>query len=392
MRVKPDSWALAAAGSAIAAPRREASRAGITSVRHYVAGGRDNGGGIGRLVGYIADTAEGTFVTHLVTDTRGRRWFAPTSLMRLLWAILLMTKDRIATPRRIHHIHIAGRGSTMRKLILTAAARFLGCIHVLHLHDYDYASDFCARSPHQQKLVRTMFQGADRVIVLGRRDRDTLATLLGVDGRRIVVAHNCVPDPGPRPVRVGETPLIVFLGRLSERKGVPELLSALASPLMTGLQWRAVLAGDGPVDEYRRQAAALGLSQRVEMPGWLDLDHARALCGRADSLVLPSHAEGMAMAVIEGLAHGLSVVTTRVGAHEEAITGGETGLFVPVGDAHALAKALARRVADPEMRSALSGRARSHYLFHFSMAAYQRRLEKLYQAISTGNPARVHAQ
>ena len=377
-------------GSVITVERTAAAGKAVASVRHYVAGGRENGGGIGRLVGYIADTAGEAGTNHRVTDTRGPRWFAPASLARLLGAILLMAKDRLLVPDRIHHIHIAGRGSTSRKLILTAAARFLGCPHVLHLHDYDYASDFLSRPPHQQGLVRRMFQGADRVVALGRRDCSTLTTLLGVDGSRITISHNCVPDPGPRAVRAAKTPLIVFLGRLSERKGVPELLTALGSPLMAGLRWRAVLAGDGPVADYRQQALAMGLSDRVEMPGWLDLDQAHALCERADILVLPSHAEGMAMAVIEGLAYGLAVVTTRVGAHEEAIADGETGLFVPVGDEEALARALAGLVGDPQMRNQLSARGRAHYLSKFSMVAYQRRLEKIYQTIPAGDRRRTH--
>jgi len=352
------------------------------TVRHYVPGGCESGGGIGRLVGYISNTAKEAGGKHLVTDTRGPRWSMATSPMRMLGAVLVMAKDRIVAPARIHHIHIAGRGSTSRKLILTEAARLLGCFHVLHLHDYDYASDFAARSPRQQSLIRRMFQHADYVVALGQRDRMTLATLLDVDERRIVVARNCVPDPGARNVRAGETPLIVFLGRLSERKGVKELLLALSHPLMKELRWRAVLAGDGPVEDYRRQAAAMELANLVEMPGWLDAGEARALCERADILVLPSHAEGMAMAVIEGLAHGLAVVTTRVGAHEEVISDGETGIFVPVGDTDALAAALAKLVADPEIRDHLSANGRAHYLNHFSMKAYMQSLEKLYEAVS----------
>lgn len=305
-----------------------------------------------------------------------------TSPMRLLGAVLMMAKDRIVAPARIHHIHIAGRGSTTRKLILTEAARFLGCVHVLHLHDYDYASDFAARSPRQQLLIRRMFQYADCVVALGQRDRRTLMALLGVDEHRIVVARNCVPDPGAHDIRVGGAPLIVFLGRLSERKGVRELLLALSHPIMKELRWRAVLAGDGPVEDYRRQAAAMALSGLVEMPGWLDANDAHALCASADILVLPSHAEGMAMAVIEGLAHGLAVVTTRVGAHEEVICDGETGIFVPVGDENALAAALAKLITDPETRIHLSAKGRAHYLNQFSMKAYMQSLEKLYEAVS----------
>jgi glycosyltransferase involved in cell wall biosynthesis len=217
----------------------------------------------------------------------------------------------------------------------------------------------------------------------------TLAKMLGVDKSRIEIVHNCVPDPGPHDERSGDKPLIVFLGRLSERKGVKELLLALGHPAMRELQWRAVLAGDGPVDEYRRQADALSLSGVVEMPGWLDAKGTQALCARADILVLPSYAEGLAMAVIEGLAHGLAVVTTRVGAHDEVISDGETGMFVPVGDHDALAAALAKLVSDPDIRKHLAARGRAHYLKHFSMKAYMRSLEKLYDAVSAQPRATV---
>lgn len=359
----------------------------LSSVRHYLPGGCESGGGIGRLVGYISNAAKDTDREHLITDTRGQKWSPATSPARLLAAVVIMAKDRVADPGRIHHIHIAGRGSTSRKLILTGVARLLGCRHILHLHDYDYARDFSGRTSTQKTRIRRMFQGADHVVVLGQRDHLTLTGDLGVDPQRITVIRNCVPDPADHIVRVredrrSEPPLIIFLGRLSERKGVPELLLALSHPVMKELHWKAVVAGDGPVEDYRRQAAALALSDLVVMPGWLGADEARALCSQADILVLPSYAEGMAMAVIEGIAHGLAVVTTRVGAHEEVISDGDTGVFVPVGDKDALAATLAKLVCDREQRNRLSTQARLHYLNHFSMKTYMRSLEKLYDAVS----------
>ena len=350
-----------------------------TSVRHYAAGGREHGGGIGRLIGYILESADQAGTHHIVTDTRGQFWSAPTSLVRLFAAVLLMVRDRIVVPHCIHHFHIAGRGSTIRKLILTAVARGLGCVYVLHLHDYDYATDFARRSPRLQSFVRRMFSRADRVIALGQRDRDTLVGLLGVDPDRIAVIHNCVPDPGPRRYPRQTQPTILFLGRLCERKGVPELLAALGSKALAGLEWKAILAGDGLVEDYRRQAAAMGLSEKVTMPGWLGEAETKELCARADILVLPSHAEGMAMAVLEGLAHGLAVVTTRVGAHAEAISE-DAVIFVPVGDAVALADALARLINESGTRELLSTEGRLLYLSRFSMPVYMRLINELYDA------------
>jgi glycosyltransferase involved in cell wall biosynthesis len=351
------------------------------AARHYLAGGRENGGGIGRLVGYLVDAAAAEGARHAVTDTRGPR-LSPRSAGRLVASLTAMTRDRLVAPERIHHIHVAGRGSTWRKLVLCAAARTFGCAHVLHLHDYDYASDFIRRPRWQQALVRRMFQRADRVVVLGRRDRETATGLLGVDVARLSVLGNCVPDPGPRTTPDRAVPKIVFLGQLGTRKGVPELLAALASPEMSARTWQATVAGDGPVDDFRRAADALGLSGRVVMPGWVSEPEARRLCADADILVLPSRQEGMAMAVLEGLAHGLAVVTTPVGAHDEAITDGETGVFVPVGDAAALAAALARLVDDPAERQRLSAAARARYLADFSMEGYLRGLRSIYAGLS----------
>jgi glycosyltransferase involved in cell wall biosynthesis len=110
----------------------------------------------------------------------------------------------------------------------------------------------------------------------------------------------------------------------------------------------------------------------------------RALCAGADILVLPSHHEGMAMAVLEGLAHGLAVVTTPVGAHDEAIDDGASGLFVPVGDSAALAVALAGLVADPARRAALAAGARARFVERFSMASYLPALRHIYAGLAVG--------
>ncbi|WP_210529333.1 glycosyltransferase family 4 protein [Rubellimicrobium arenae] len=358
-------------------------RRGPVPVVHYCPGGREHGGGIGRMVGGIQDAAGREGWLHAVVDTRGPRWSWVGSPARLMMAAANLVWARVATPECVHHIHVAGRGSTARKLVLAAVARGVGCRHVLHLHDYDYAADVLRRPAWLQRRIAAMFQAADRVIVLGRRDRDVLMRQLGVPEDRVATLPNSVPDPGARGPRPPDGPTtILFLGRLSDRKGVPELLEALAHPEMLSRSWRAVLAGDGPVATYRARAAELGLGDRVVMPGWLGEAEVDALGKEADILVLPSHAEGLAMAVLEGLAQGLAVVTTRVGAHEEVLQHEVTGLFVPVGDPDALAQALARLLDDPALRARLSSAGRTLYQERFGIDGYMGRLERLYRSLT----------
>ncbi|WP_108663649.1 glycosyltransferase family 4 protein [Acuticoccus kandeliae] len=352
------------------------------TVRHYVAGGREHGGGIGRLVCYIVDHPRNRG-RHTVVDTRGPRHSAIHSPQVLALALMTMARDRIARPDMVHHLHIAGRGSTARKLILGAFARWTGARHVIHLHDYDYAQDVARRPAWQRRRIADLFRGADHVIVLGERDRATVTDGLGVDPARVSVVRNCVPDPGEAPARPqGREASILFLGQLGPRKGVPELIAALADAPMRPLAWRAVLAGDGPVEEYRADVAANGLSERVVLTGWLGEADTGALRAAADILVLPSRGEGFAMAVLEGLASTLAVVTTRVGAHDEILEDGKTCLFVPVGDARALSCALAYLVSNEAARARIARAGRALYCAELGIEGYVARLGRLHAGLA----------
>ena len=295
----------------------------------------------------------------------------------------------IAGQPSLLHVNITGRGSTTRKLVLTAIARAVALPYVLHIHDYDYAVDVRARGGLMRRLVRGMFAAAAQIIVLGTEADRTLRAALALPDAPILVLPNAVPDPHPAPraaatVAAADPAHLVFLGYLSARKGVPELLEALASPALAALPWRATLAGGGPVDEFRARAAALGLADRVAFPGWIDQPAASALCAAADILVLPSHAEGLAMSVLEGLAHGLAVVATPVGAHAEVIEPEQSGLLVPPGDVAALAAALARVVGDPALRERLRAGARQRFLDRFDVRSYAARLARLHVGLLGG--------
>ena len=163
----------------------------------------------------------------------------------------------IASRPSLLHVNITGRGSTKRKLALTTIARAVALPYVLHIHDYDYGADVRARGGSTQCLVRRMFAGAAQIIVLG------------ADARRSVYGPRspCQKPPSwfcrmqypihiprrgrPREMAATDPVHLVFLGYLSARKGLPELLEALASPAMATLPWRATLAGGGPIDEFQ---------------------------------------------------------------------------------------------------------------------------------------------
>jgi glycosyltransferase involved in cell wall biosynthesis len=370
-------------------------RAPTINVLVLCPGGLGYGGGIGRQMGYFLAALPQAAETPMyrVIDTRGpwflgsARWRIPLSAVYLVAAAFRIAWARIAGRPSLLHVNITGRGSTTRKLALTAVARAVALPYVLHIHDYDYAADIDARGGLMQRLVRGMFAAAAQIITLGAEAERTLGAALALPDAPILVLPNAVPDPHPAPratAAAAEPAHLVFLGYLSARKGVPELLEALASPVLAALPWRATLAGGGPVDEFRARAAAFGLADRVAFPGWIDQPAASALCAAADILVLPSHAEGLAMSVLEGLAHGLAVVATPVGAHTEVIEPEQSGLLAPPGDVAALSAALGRVIGDQALRERLRSGARKRFLDRYDVRSYAVRLTQLHVGLLGG--------
>jgi glycosyltransferase involved in cell wall biosynthesis len=342
--------------------------------------------------------AADTPVYHVI-DTRGpwflggARWRIPLSAVYLSVASVRIVAAGILGCANLLHVNITGRGSTMRKMALTAIARAVSLPYVLHIHDYDYAADVLSRGALMRRLVRGMFSAAAQIIVLGTEAERSLRAALGLGDMSVLVLPNATPDPRPSPraaarAAASDPVRLVFLGHLSARKGVPELLEALASPAMAALPWRATLAGGGPVDEFRARASALGLAERVDFPGWIDQEAASALCAAADILVLPSHAEGLAMSVLEGMAHGLAVVTTPVGAHAEVIEPEKSGLLAPPGDVAALSTALKRLIDDSALRERLRAGARQRFLERFDVRSYAARLARLHVELAVGRTVR----
>jgi glycosyltransferase involved in cell wall biosynthesis len=228
-----------------------------------------------------------------------------------------------------------------------------------------------------------MFSRASRVIVLGQPAGDMVATLRGVPRSRIVTIANAVAGPSSIPPdRGADAPLILFLGQLEARKGVHDLLAALAQNSVAQLAWTAVLAGGGPAQPgYEAEAVASGLSDRIGFPGWVPKDTAQALLAAAGILVLPSYAEEMAMAILEAMAFGLCIIATPVGAHPEVLEHGVSGLFVAPGDVPRLAAALSDCIRDPALRRRLGEGARAAYSQRFNIDDYPDRLAEVYASI-----------
>jgi len=142
--------------------------------------------------------------------------------------------------------------------------------------------------------------------------------------------------------------------------------------------WRATIAGDGDVEETRQEVGRLGLSDHVALPGWVGPNDVAELLSRSDVLVLPSFDENLPMSVIEGMAAGLAIIATPVGAVEDIIVHGDTGLLVPVGDSKAIAASIQLLLEQPQLRKTLGENARRRHSERLEIGMYFDRLVDLW--------------
>lgn len=151
-------------------------------------------------------------------------------------------------------------------------------------------------------------------------------------------------------------PLVLAVARLVEKKGLVTLIEACRRLRERGIEVSCVIAGDGP--ERRRllgAAAAAGLDGAVEITGFVSQERIRELYRRATVFALPCQVassgdrDGIPVALMEAMAAGLPVVTTPISGIPELVHDEVSGILVPPGDPEALAGAIARVVADPEL-------------------------------------------
>ncbi len=208
-------------------------------------------------------------------------------------------------------------------------------------------------------VMRRLYPAADAVLAASDAVAGDLRAVLGLKRPISIVGNPIVPDgfdPAglPKPAGAGmrgDIPVFVAVGRMAPIKDFPTLLRAFRYVLDRRLA-RLMILGDGPERVgLTALAAELGLGDRVSMPGivpnpWPYIAHAA-------TLAVSSVSEGFGNMVVEAMACGTPVVSTRCGAPADLLRGGELGTLVDVGDAQALGQAMLASLDKPANRATL---------------------------------------
>jgi glycosyltransferase involved in cell wall biosynthesis len=238
--------------------------------------------------------------------------------------------------------------------------------------------------------TRWLYQSATaHIVTTGEALKRQLAAENGFDARRMTSVRTGIDLQRFRPLDRGacrrqlgldERPKLGILATLRDWKGHDYLLDAWALLRERFADWQLLFIGDGPRRAHLEARVAAAVADSVTFAG--NQDDVPAWLSSLDLFTLPSYGdEGVPQSIMQAMACGLAVVTTPVGAIEEAVQRERTALVVPPRDAGALADALATLMRDEARRRAMGEAGRRYAEANFGIEAMLERMERVFATV-----------
>ncbi|HYG75322.1 MAG TPA: glycosyltransferase family 4 protein [Planctomycetota bacterium] len=268
-----------------------------------------------------------------------------------------------------------------RDALFILEARARGCRVVVQLHGGYFRTLYDQAPAAFQSLARAALNSAAAVIVLGEGFRPIFSGI--VPESRIHVVENGVPDSGAWALRQNnrsEIPRVLYMSTLTRTKGILDLIEAVAlvrekQPLqlrIAGAWADAEIERDG-----RLLIENLKMQEFIEFAGTVDGASKTAFLSAGEVFCLPTRYayEGQPLVLLEAMAAGLPVVSTRHGVIGSTVVDGQTGLLLPKEfQPRELAASIEALLQDESRRTSMGEAARQRYLQNYTLESCHGRL------------------
>ncbi len=301
-------------------------------------------GGVSSVVNTYAENFE-TFnytVTAAILDENKikKLWVAIAGLLEFTWKIL--------TDKRVKIIHVQGShgASYDRKRIFVKLAKMFGKKIVWHMHASSFVPFYEGRQD-KEDIVKTL-NLSDVMIVLSKSYYDFYKNI-GVDENKLLILNNIVPKPviTNAPAISDKRMHYLFLGEISQRKGVFDIMEALKQYPELRDKVYIRIGGNGESDRLRKIIKEACLEECVNFEGWVGPEKKTELLNWADVYILPSFNEGLPISILEALSYNCPIISTHVGGIPDVVKPNENGIIVKPGDIKQIADAIAYYVKHP---------------------------------------------
>lgn len=292
--------------------------------------------------------------------------------------------------RRISHLH--GTFGTRTTTLAHMAARLAGIDYSFTTHAYDVfnPNPSLVWKTNSARFMRTISEFNRRFILENYAGIDASKVkvcYLGVDVDRFAPSGGVTQSPVAPSEKEPRGFRIISVGSLIHQKGHSYLIKACGELRERGIDFTCEIIGEGPAREWLEgEIEALGLSPRVRLVGLLSGDEVREKLAAADAFALAcvdmrgrgEHVDGIPVALMEAMAMGLPVVSTRISGIPELIEDSLCGILVSPEDHCMLADALARVWGDHRLAQQLGAEARDRAAARFNLTKNTTELARLF--------------
>lgn len=297
--------------------------------------------------------------------------------MKLAYLVFGTVKGALLMPFfHIVHFHTGLGNSMWVQMPLYLWAIMWRKKRVVHLHVGNQIVDWGINAP-----LRFACRHAHTVLTLGKAWIPYIP-----HGKNTKVKH--LYNPAPNVVRSTiADKYFLFAAYITANKGYKHLLEAFAQVSKLHPDWKLVMCGTGEETNVRHQIEHLGIKDKVVMPGWVGGKEKEKLFRHAYAYCMTSEMEGLPMSVLEAIAYGVPVISTKVGCLPEILEADRSALFYDFGDTQQLATYMTTLIDQPEKREQFTKNATMVYEKNLSVTAFCERLDALYKELTTCSPS-----
>lgn len=312
-------------------------------------------------------------IIHIPTYIVGNKCFM------FIKAICKLMLYKIKYNVELVHIHTASNGSFYRKSILIRLCKITNIKVVLHAHGAGFKEFYEKSNDTLKKYIRNSLNKVDKIIVLSNSWKEFYSQLMEED--KIEVVYNSMDVPEEIIKTENKITTGLFLGRLGNRKGTYDLITAVEELAKQNVNLKITLAGDGEIEKVKNIIKEKQLEKYFDVVGWIGKEEKQELFKKSDFLVLPSYNEGLPMSVLEAMSRKLLVITTYVGGIPEVVKNNENGLLINPGDIDGLVNCLKTAINERQRCIDMSEAAYNTIKNNFNEIDMINKIEEVYRKV-----------
>lgn len=284
---------------------------------------------------------------------------------------------------QILHIHTSQGLAWLKDTLYIHFGKQVHCKVIIHLHAAEFDELYSNQSALIKRYTRWALSRADAVIAVSEIWRERLEEIVEVS--KIHTFKNCIKvEPVDFAARPQEDSInVLFLGSIGPRKGAFDLIEAAAKIKTQDKPVHIWLAGyeerPGDLEIAKKQIAELHMEERCDLVGVIKGEKKLEYLQNMDFFVLPSHNEGLPMAILEAMQAGKAVISCPVGGISEIVREGENGFLVTPGDIDKLAEKIDFLIQHPDVRKRMGEKSLQIIQEELTVTSYVDRLVHLYE-------------